>query len=143
MAKKKHTNRQAEVSIEIGGGVGPASAIGKDNHVKAHNVAGGNITQDIGEDKAGKENFLKMIQELQVRITQFEEQFDKEDLEDVKSVLGKVEQLAVKEKPPVERIKRDLETVSEIVKDTAAVGAKVAPLLPLVQQAWEAFLHLF
>ena len=140
--EKQSTDRSG-ISIDIGGSVGPASAIGKDNRVTAHNVAGGNMVLGADANSLDRKEFIKLIQELQTRIGQLENQFDIEDVTDVQDRLEKVVQLSTREKPPTERIKRDLETVCEIVKDTAATGAAIVPILPLVQQAWETFLHLF
>jgi hypothetical protein len=138
------SNHKPGVNITIGGNVGPASAIGEDIRVTAQNVAGGNIiNKGANINSTDQENFLKLIQELQTQISQLESQFDSDDAEDIQDRLEKVAQLSTREKPPAERIKRDLETVCEIVKDTAVTGAAVAPILPLVHQALEMFLHMF
>ena len=140
---KRQSGHKGEVSITIGGNVGPASAIGKDNQVTANNVAGESVIQGTSEAAIDRENFLKLIQQLQTKVSELENEFETDDAQEVEERLAKVAQLSTRDQPPVERMKRDLEIVYEIVKDTAAVGTVAAPILPIAKQVWEMFLHLF
>lgn len=145
MAESENSSdNKPNVHIKIGGSVGPASAIGADNTVTAQNVAGRNVT--IGSssiENATREDFLILIQELQAQVEQLQNQFDPDDATDVQDALEKVAEMSVREKPPGNRMRQQIENVCDIIKDAAAAGAAVAPLLPIAQQAWEMVRHLF
>ncbi len=83
LENEKQPDDKSGMTIHVGGSVGPASAIGKDNHVTAQNVAGGNIVLTTDANSSERENFIKQIQELQASVNQLEKEFDTEDVEDV------------------------------------------------------------
>jgi len=141
---KNNVKNKPGVHIKIGGNIGPSSAVGVDNTVTAQNVAGESIIVGSGGlEHATREDLLKFIEKLRTQVEELQDQFDPDDVTDIQTGLDKVAEMSAREKPPANRIKQYLESVRDIIKDTAATGAAVTSLVPVAEQVWEIVHHLF
>lgn len=134
--ESKHTDESKQGdSVVIHGGVGPGAAIGRGSKVEAENIVEGTLIQDKSVTGATPQDLVVLLQAIKTSFGELEAHFKEEDASDAKDSLEKSIEMTQREKTPVERIKRNLETFAEIVKDTAKVSAAVAILTPQIQQA--------
>jgi hypothetical protein len=135
--------QKPNVHIRIGGDVGSGVAMGSENSVDAQYIVGGNLIMGSIPENATSDDFVELLQQIQMQIDQLQEQFIPDDATDAKDALTKLAQMSKRDEPPVDRMKHNLDTIREIVDDTAKTSAAIAPLILLVQHAWTMFMHLF
>ena len=78
---------------------------------------------------------IALLQAIKSSFGELESHFKEDDAADAKDSLDKSIEMMQRDETPVERIRRNLETFADIVKDTAKASAAVAVLMPQIQQA--------
>ena len=137
-------NQQEPTTYINIGRVGPGSAVGKGNSVKAKIISENTYTMTGASlENPTRDDFVALLQKMQVQITQLSSQLTPDDAKDVKDALAKAAEMSTRDNPPADRLQQNLATVRTIVEDTAKTGAAFAPLVVLIQQAFTMFTHLF